>query len=126
MTILNKNILKIQFEELKLSHYLKENKNSLLSKVIFSVRSRTLDLKTLQPWKYFDNLCVMCETKSETFDHFMKCKAYRNIAARNDWKLMFNDDPDKQFDIAENIKRRQKQRKEKIEKYEAGQPQDIF
>ena len=80
----------------------------------------------MQPWKYFDNLCAMCETKLETIDNFMTCKAYRNIAPRNDWKLMFNDDPDKQFDIAENIKRRQKQRKEKIEKYEAGQPQDIF
>ena len=41
----------IIFEELKLSKYLEDNRNYSLSKIIFSVRSRTVDLKTLQPWK---------------------------------------------------------------------------
>ena len=41
----------------------------------------------------------MFETKSETIDQFMTCKAHRNIKPGNDWKLIFNDDPDKQFDI---------------------------
>ena len=116
----------IVFEELKLSNYLKDNRKSLLSKIIFSVRSGTIDLKTVQPWKYFDNLCVMCEKKSETIEHFMTCKAYKNITPGYDWKLILDDYPDKQFEIAENIKRRQIQRKQKIEKYEAGHPQDIF
>ena len=44
----NKHIL---FEELKLNKYLHDNQNQSLSKIIFSVRSKTLDLKTLQPWK---------------------------------------------------------------------------
>ena len=33
----------IVFAELKLSNYLEDNRNWLLSKIIFSVRSRTLD-----------------------------------------------------------------------------------
>ena len=105
---------------------MKDNRNILLSKILFSLRSGTIDLKTLQPWRYFDNLCVMCEKKSETIEYFMTCKAYKNITPGCDWKLILDDYPDKQFEIAENIKRRQIQRKQKIEKYEAGHPQDIF
>ena len=96
----------IVFEELKLSDYLKDNRNSLLSKIKFSIRSGTIDLKTLQPWKFFDNLCVMCEKKSKTIEHFMTCKAYKNIRPGNDWKLILDDCPDKQFEIAENIKKK--------------------
>ena len=107
---------------MKLSNYLDDNRNHSLSKIIFSVRSRTLDIKLWQPWKYFDNLCVLCETKSETMDHFMCCKAYENVAPIHHWRKMFDNDPDDQFEIAENIKKRQRQRSKKIEQYEAGQP----
>ena len=63
----------ICFKELKTSDYLLDNRNTTLSKVIFSLRSKTLDIKTWQPWKYFDNLCVLCELKEETISHFLNC-----------------------------------------------------
>ena len=103
----------IFFNELKLRNYLDDNRNHSLSKIIFSVRSRTMDIKLWQPWKYFDNLCVLCETKSETMDHFMGCKAYENVAPIHHWRKMFENDPDDQFEIAVNIKKQQRQIKRK-------------
>ena len=50
------NTKHIEFDELKLSNYLHDNRDIKLSKIIFSVRSKTLDLKTLNPCKYYDNL----------------------------------------------------------------------
>ena len=95
----------IVFEELRLSKYLEDNRNYSLSKIIFSVWSRTLDLKTLQPWKYYDNLCVVCEKKSKTIDHFMNCTAYESSALGTSGKQLFENIPDKQFEIAEIMKR---------------------
>ena len=42
----------IDFEKLCMSDYLVHNKNTILSKVIFSARSGTLDLKVWKEWKY--------------------------------------------------------------------------
>ena len=50
----------IKFESLKMSKYLDENKRRSLSKLIFSVRSKTLDIKDWCPWKYVDVNCVAC------------------------------------------------------------------
>ena len=119
------NTKHILFEELKLNKYLHYNRNQSLSKIIFSVRSKTLDLKTLQPWKYFDNLCVLCEKKAETILHFMTCNSYKNIAPESDWELIYENNTDKQFEIAENISKRLKQRRTKIDNYEAGHPQEL-
>lgn len=80
------NTKEIIFNELKLGNYLKDNRNLSSSKIIFSVRSKTLDIKAWQPWKYFDNLCVLCERKAETMDHFMQCIAYKNIPPIHSWK----------------------------------------
>ena len=88
-------------------------------------RSKTLDLKTWQPWKYFDNLCVLCEKKAETMQYFMSCKAYENIAPIINWEKMYGNEPDEQFKIAINIRKRLKQRNSKIENYEAGHLQNI-
>jgi hypothetical protein len=114
----------IIFKELRLSNYLEDNRNNSLSKIIFSVRSRTLDIKSLQPWKYYDNLCVLCEKKSETIQHFMSCNAYTNVEIETDWKSIFEDNPETQFRVAENIRKRLRIRKRKIQDYEAGHPQE--
>ena len=50
--------------------YLVHNKNTILSKIIFSVRSGTLDHKAWNEWKYSEKACVMCKIKEE---NFMKC-----------------------------------------------------
>ena len=66
----------IQFSELKMSDYLIQNRNKRLSEVIFSVRSKTLDIKSWQEWKYQDGACVMCNVEVEDIDHFINCNHY--------------------------------------------------
>ena len=55
------NTKEIIFYEVKLGNYLNNNQNLSSSKIIVSAKSKTLDIKAYQPWKYFDNLCVLCE-----------------------------------------------------------------
>ena len=57
--------------------YLAKNKNTSLSKTIFSIRSGTLDKKVWYSWNYDNSLCVMC---SENSRHFMTCRAYGKVA----------------------------------------------
>ena len=64
------NIKDILFEELKTSEYLLHNKSTSLGKIIFSLRSKAFDIKKWLPCKYYDNLCVACELKKETMNHF--------------------------------------------------------
>ena len=62
-----------------MSPYLVENSNTKVSKIIYSIRAGTLDLKYWNPWKYEDNLCVMCSIKEENIKHFMNCNAYERM-----------------------------------------------
>jgi hypothetical protein len=114
----------IIFDELKLSNYLLDNRNTTLSKIIFSVRSQTFDIKAWQPWKYFDNLCVLCHIKEENMNHFMICDACENVAPEKNWTNIFENKPDEQFRIAKLVKQRLRIRNKKIDNYEAGQTQD--
>ena len=54
---------------------------------------------------YEDNLCVKCETFSETMDHFSTCKAY-DTEAENSWRDIYLDDTVRQIQIAENIEKK--------------------
>ena len=50
----------IKFKGLQMRDYLRENRSSSLSRVIFAVRSKTLDIKAWNIWKYNDDkLCWM-------------------------------------------------------------------
>jgi hypothetical protein len=100
----------ITFSELKLNDYLVENRSINLSRIIFSLRSKTLDIKTWQPWKYFDNLCVMCELKEESISHFLNCEAYENISQENTWKDVRGNCVQRQYEIAEIAQARIKRR----------------
>ena len=55
----------IHFNSLEISSYLAENERTSLSKIIFQIRSQTMDIKTWQPWKYSDKTCVKCEKTEE-------------------------------------------------------------
>ena len=103
----------IKFKYLEMSDYLKVNQRTDLSRIIFETRSGTLDLKSLQQWKYENNLCVLCELKEENMEHFMKCKEYGDTNKNLDWKDIYKNETNKQFKIAEEIKRRMKVRKYK-------------
>ena len=107
------------FSKLKLNDYLVENRSINLSRIIFSLRSKTLDIKTWQPWKYFDNLCVTCELKEESISHFLNCEAYENISQENNWKDVSGNCVQRQYEIAETAQARIKRRNKYIEKYEA-------
>ena len=115
----------ISFEERKLSNYLNDNKKIALLEIIFSIRSKTLDIKKLQPWKYFDNLCVLCEEKAETIPHFMSCNSYQNEPLAFNFELIYQNNPDKQFEIAKHVRKRLKIGSLIIENYEAGYSQDL-
>ena len=120
--LLLQNTKEIFFEELRTSGYLLDNRNTTLSKIIFSLRSRTFDIKNWQQWKYFDNLCVACEVKTETMNHFLTCSAYENVPSESNWEEIKGNDIERQFEIAKKSQTRQKLRRIIIDKYEAGHP----
>ena len=82
----------ITYEDVELSDYLKENENTTLSNIIFSVRSGTLDIKQWNSWSYENNLCLMCELKEETMDHFLICQAYGTKTEDLKWKDIYKND----------------------------------
>ena len=99
----------IKFEKLEMSKYLERNRDEQLTKFIFKTRSGTLDIKDWYQWKYENNLCIGCETKAETMDHFMSCSAY-NVEKKSEqtvnWKGIYENDIEKQSIIAKEVKRR--------------------
>ena len=72
-----------------------QNENTKQFQVIFSIRSKTIDLKTWRPWQYENNLCVKCGQSSETMDHFVSCLAYGK-EIEYIWKDILEDDKEKQ------------------------------
>ena len=90
----------IKFSEMKMGQYLKKNRNSQITKIIFSIRSKTLDIKVWNEWKYEDNVCVACNLHEETIEHFLCCRAYENCAQESKWKDILENNPDRQFEIA--------------------------
>lgn len=112
----------IKFETLTMRKYLEKNQNTSLSKIIFSVRSGTMDIKIWNEWNYHDTLCVMCALEDENIEHFMTCGLYGN-KIEIPWTDIFENDSDTQCLIAIEIKRRQHMRKNKIE--EVGLPHNL-
>ena len=110
----------IRFEDLTISEYLKQNKISSLSNFIFSIRSKTLDIKELQPWNYDDLLCVKCNLYSETLEHFATCVEYGN-PFETDWKDIFGKDGKKQTQVGLFLEKRYTTRNKLIAQLEDGQ-----
>ena len=110
----------IKFYQLQMNEYLFQNENTNISQVIFSIRSKTLDLKTWRPWQYKNDLCVKCGKSPETMDHFVSCVAYGKEIEYS-WTYILEDDTEKQKYIAKFISVRHNERKKIIEKQEGGQ-----
>ena len=113
----------IVFDKLAMRKYLIKNKSKTLFKIICSIRSGTLDIKSLNEWKYSDVNCVMCEMLEENLNHFMSCQAYGNNPLTVYWKQIFENHPEEQNEIALEVKRRQNIRKCKLDK--AGLPPNL-
>ena len=111
----------IKFEELKMSDYLFENKQMSLTKIIFNIRSGTLDIKSWNPWKYKDLWCVGCGTEQEDMSHFVICKSYGESTQYENWKDIFTSDVNLQNQIAQNVRQRLEMRATILEADEAGQ-----
>ena len=113
----------IKFYELRMSEYIFENKNTKISQVIFSIRSKTFDIKVWRPWKYSNDLCVKCEKYQETMEHFVTCVEYGKEIEIG-WKDILEEDTEKQIAIAQFIDVRYNVRKKILEKQEGGQASD--
>ena len=62
------------------------NKQNSTSKLLFSIRSKTQDIKkTYNPWKYKNNLSVMCMKENETIKHLIRCEGYEDTISI-DWE----------------------------------------
>ena len=112
----------IKFDTFSMSPYLFENRSTSLSKIIFSVRSGTLDIKEWNIWNYTDNIYVLCDIYVENIDHFMTCEAYEEETRVTNWKLILENDSEMQYKIAAKIENRLKMRENKM--YEDGLASD--
>ena len=113
------NTRDIIFQSLDMSSYLKTNKRKSVSEIIFSIRSRTLNIKEFQPWNYEDNQCVQCEIYAETMEHFCTCSAYKT-ETEEQWKDILIDNPERQFEIAKIVEKGLKIRQSTLDKEEDG------
>jgi hypothetical protein len=98
----------IKFNQLEMSNYLRYNKSLVLSKIIFAVRSGTLELKVWNLWKYDNDICVGCKSWPETMSHFMRCSNYPSETEEKNWDqiLLFENDVRKQYEVAQKIRKR--------------------
>ena len=113
----------VVFTKLKMTQYLSENGRTSLSKLIFAVRSKTLDIKEWNSWSYSDNICIACKKEVETMDHFMTCKTYKSDTEK-DWININGDENDIIKKVAKAVEIRVKERQCIIQKEEAGQTLD--
>ena len=114
----------IYFSELKISEYLENNMNTALSKLIFSVRSKTLSIKEWSPWQYTDDTCVVCKNNTETMNHFMICQSYKN-KTYSEWNDIFGNNYEKQISAGIAIEKRFKEREAMLEIDKIGRDQGL-
>ena len=100
-------------------HDIRENKRTSLTIVIFSVRSKTLDIKEWNSWKHQNLFCLQCD-EIETMDHFVNCQKYGEALDMN-WKDINESNTEKQIKIGEFVQKRHKIRESLIIQQEDGQ-----
>ena len=65
------------------SYFVDGHCNTNLSKLIFKARTKTLDIKTQQKWKFNDRMCVGCEKKEETGEEILNCFKLQKMGNNN-------------------------------------------
>ena len=58
--------------------------------MIFKARGKILDIKEHKKWRYKDDICEGCETKSETFEEVIFCPGLMEPDEIVDEKLSYN------------------------------------
>ena len=97
-----------------------ENERTSLSKLIFSIRSKTLDIKEWNPWSYANNICILCMTSIETIDHFMTCSSYKSDQEK-DWSGINGVRNNTIKKVAKAVEKRVKEIQHIMDKEEASQ-----
>ena len=97
-----------------------QDRNTYLSRTIFSVRSGTLDIKVWNEWNYENKLCVLCSVSEESCEHYMSCSTYGKVSCEIRWKEILLNNVENQIIVAKEVKRRKYLRKKRIE--EVGLP----
>ena len=113
----------IKFSSLELSEYLRKNMKKSVSQIIFSTRSKTLEIKQWAPWKFTNDMCVKCGLLPETMNHFMCCKSYKS-KPYEEWNDINEDNYEKQLMAGVAIENRFLERINTLEKQEAGRSED--
>ena len=54
--------------------------------------------------------------------HFLTCSSYENLPCENKWEEIKENNKERQFEIAQKASKRQKLRRQIIDKFEAGHP----
>ena len=98
----------IKFKMLGKSEYLRTNKSSVLSRIIFAVRSGTIEIKVWNLWNYDNKVCVGCTSWPETMAHFMCCTSYTTETKETNWEeiLLFGNYIEKHYQVAQQIRKR--------------------
>ena len=111
-------IQNIEYKELCIQEYLLEgNMNTEISKLIYKMRGKTLDIKEHKKWKNDDNLCVGCDKNVETENELLSCPGFceENETKRDkiSYSVVFGDSVGDMVRVAKEIRKRLKVR-EKI------------
>ena len=100
-------------------YLLEGNFNTELSKVIFKMRGKTLEIKDHKKWKYDDNLCVGCSTNIETENELLSCPGYcekdEEINENLSYNVVFGDSVTEMVRVAKEIRKRLKVREKLME-----------
>ena len=87
-----------------------------MSKIIFNIRSETLQIKDFHHWKYENyDLCFKCQKFPETMDHFATCLEYETETVAN-WRDIKLNNINRQEEIGIIIQKRMVIRESVIEK----------
>ena len=91
---------------------------------MFSVRSKTLNIKEWSPWQYTDDTYVVCKNNTETIYHFIICQSYENKAS-SEWNDILGNNYAKQISAGIAIERRFEEREVMLETDKVGGDQGI-
>ena len=87
----------------------------------FGARSGTLEIKDLNIWKYDDKICVKCKILADCFS-FISIHVNNMDMKGKEWKYIYENNQDIQFEIAVKLGKSLQERDQVIE--EAGLDSD--